>query len=78
MCDGVFGLDPTIFPNPERFQPERWLRDSPSYSRIDPVHFLPFGHGPRACPGQRFARVELYMMVFRLVQKYKLGKDIQH
>src|SRR5207247_5789824 len=35
---------PDIFPNPERFQPERWLTAAPT-----PYEYLPFGIGPRMC-----------------------------
>lgn len=37
--------DPEYFPNPDKFDPNRFIEDS------NPRGFLAFGDGPRACPG---------------------------
>jgi cytochrome P450 len=39
--------DPTVFPEPEVFVPERWFEHSAAMN----VNFLPFSAGPRACVG---------------------------
>ena len=44
----------------------------PPQQRIDPYANLPFGHGPRSCIGQRFARLEMMMVAFKLVQNFRL------
>ena len=58
--------------NPDTFIPERWIRNSAEYQQVDRYSSLPFGHGPRACIGQRFARLENFMVAFKLVQRYRL------
>lgn len=49
--------DPEIFPDPEKFQPERFSTEN-GESRHPYAH-LPFGHGPRSCIGIRLALLEL-------------------
>jgi cytochrome P450 len=41
---------PEVFPNPERFNPDRWLAGSPV-----PWGYIPFGAGSRLCLGAPFA-----------------------
>ena len=41
--------DPEYFPQPEKFDPERF---SAKYrSKVHPMSYLPFGNGPRICIG---------------------------
>jgi len=68
--------DERYFNNPEQFMPERWMRGCPQHQKPKNPHAnIPFGHGPRACVGQRFAKLELYMAVFKVIQKYKISYD---
>lgn len=47
------GRDPSVFPNPEDFDPQRWLN---SEGRIrDDLKAYTFGFGRRVCPGQYMA-----------------------
>ena len=72
-------LTDTYFSQPDKFMPERWLR-CPGSAKVDPYANLPFGHGPRSCIGQRFARLELQILLCRLVQRYQMsysGRPVQ-
>lgn len=42
--------NPEIYPDPEKFDPERWNPEN-KLSR-HPYAFLAFGQGPRNCPGE--------------------------
>ena len=57
---------PDIYPEPERFQPERW-RD------IDPTQYeyMPFSAGPRACIGAMFAIQVLKISLAVMLQKFR-------
>ena len=60
--------DETYWPEPERFDPERFGlgRQHPPYT------FLPFGGGLRNCLGANFAQVEAKVVLARLFQRYEL------
>ena len=60
------------FDNSRLFQPERWLRGSPTYHNAHPFAALPFGFGPRMCIGRRFAELEVFIVVIKLLQKFRL------
>ena len=66
----VMQHDPRWFPDPERFDPERWTpeaRDArPKFS------YFPFGGGARVCIGERFAWMEGVLMIAAIAQKWKL------
>ncbi|KAI9694165.1 MAG: hypothetical protein M1822_003436 [Bathelium mastoideum] len=57
--------NPSLFPSPHDFKPERWLtEDAQRLKRF----LVPFGKGTRQCIGLNLAQAELYMglaMVFR-------------
>jgi cytochrome P450 len=53
-----------LYPEPARFDPGRWAGLHPS-----PYAYMPFGAGPRACPGAEFARVEMAALLARLLPR---------
>eukprot|EP00092_Neocalanus_flemingeri_P009084 GFUD01009779.1.p1 GENE.GFUD01009779.1~~GFUD01009779.1.p1 ORF type:complete len:270 (-),score=71.07 GFUD01009779.1:246-1055(-) len=67
------------FTSPDKFLPERWIRGHADHHTADLFSNLPFGHGPRACIGQRFAKLELYLIMAKMIQRFKLeyhGEDV--
>jgi cytochrome P450 len=66
----VIHLDPLVFsPTPEEFLPERWLTNDKEQLTLMENHFLPFGFGPRICPGMNLALNEL-MITISLLSLY--------
>lgn len=58
--------DPNYFPNPEKFDPERFIDDS------NPTGFLAFGDGPRSCPGTRFAQLTVVAGLAAIFSSYSV------
>lgn len=55
---------PSVFPEPQRFDPERFLRSRPS-----PSEWFPFGGGHRRCIGAAFAMYEMKMILASLLKR---------
>ena len=60
-------FDPAIYPDPQRFDPDRFL--SRSYA---PSEFLAFGGGARRCLGAAFATQELRIVLGTLLRHHQL------
>jgi len=61
---------PEFFPNPTKFEPERFLKENAD--KIIPYTYRPFGGGPRVCIGQRFAIIEIKITVAKMLSKFKI------
>ncbi len=61
--------DPRFFPDPEKFDPDRWTPESvasrPKYS------YFPFGAGSRRCIGESFARMEGVLILATIAQRWR-------
>lgn len=51
--------DPTLFPEPEVYRPERWLDKDFRRRVTQDRSYVQFGHGPHRCVGARFAECVL-------------------
>jgi cytochrome P450 len=68
--------DPRFFPNPEKFDPDRWTPEAvatrPKYS------YFPFGAGSRRCIGESFARMEGVLMLATIAQRWQFRAVPNH
>jgi cytochrome P450 len=62
--------DPEIYPEPEKFDPERFSKEGKATR--SPYAFMPFGHGPKNCIGMRFALTEAKLAFAHLIHNFKL------
>ncbi|KAJ2917541.1 hypothetical protein MD484_g2847, partial [Candolleomyces efflorescens] len=53
------GRDPEYFPEPERFNPQRWITSDGKLR--DDLKSYPFGFGRRVCPGQHMATASVFI-----------------
>ncbi|KAI8034278.1 probable cytochrome P450 4d14 isoform X1 [Drosophila gunungcola] len=70
--------DPDYFPEPEKFQPERFSMERKG--EVNPFAYTPFSAGPRNCIGQKFAMLEMKSSISKMVRHFELlplGKDVQ-
>ena len=63
--------DARFFPDPERFEPERWRDDPIRKGRIPRFAYFPFGGGPRVCIGAGFAMMEATLLLAGIAQRYR-------
>jgi cytochrome P450 len=62
--------DSRFFPDPLRFQPERFSAEAKA-GRLK-FSYFPFGAGARQCIGESFAWMEGVLLLATLAQKWKL------
>ncbi|XP_047529705.1 uncharacterized protein LOC125065894 [Vanessa atalanta] len=60
-----YHYDPKYFPNPNKFDPERFSNENKH--KINPMAYLPFGLGPRNCIGSRFALCEMKALLYQIL-----------
>ncbi|KAI0391547.1 cytochrome P450 [Xylariaceae sp. FL0594] len=60
--------DETLYPDPHRFDPERWM-DPERRRRLEKA-FAPFSRGTRVCLGMHLAWAEMYLLVATLVDRF--------
>nr|WP_283633193.1 cytochrome P450 [Mycolicibacterium poriferae] len=59
--------DPQLYPNPERFDPDRMLD-----ATLSPSSYFPFGGGNRRCLGATFAMVEFRVVLREILRRVDL------
>ncbi|XP_022093339.1 cytochrome P450 2J6-like isoform X2 [Acanthaster planci] len=70
---GMLGLDEKVFPEPDKFKPERFLDESGQLSNRK-YDLLPFSTGPRMCIGEQMSRTELFVFFTRLIHRFTFRK----
>ncbi|TDZ36058.1 Cytochrome P450 monooxygenase aflN [Colletotrichum trifolii] len=63
--------DPTYYPMPQEFLPERFLPEArPGFPKIPKHAYRPFEQGPRTCLGQDLAMLELKILLVMLLWEF--------
>ncbi|MGA8113195.1 MAG: cytochrome P450, partial [Actinocatenispora sp.] len=69
VCPYVLHRDGRFWSEPERFDPSRWLTGERPHARHA---YLPFGAGPRICPGSALALRQLSVLTAVLARDFVL------
>ncbi len=62
--------DPRFFPNPDRFDPDRF--NSENKTRRPPFAYFPFGGGQHVCIGEHFGKMEGVLTLATIAQQCRL------
>jgi len=73
MSQWVNHHDPTYFPDPDAFIPERWKNGLAK--RLPKFAYYPFGGGQRICIGNSFALMEAAIILAAVGQRYRFTVD---
>lgn len=64
-----FHHNPEYFPNPDQFDPERF--NDENRATMNSAHYIPFGSGPRTCIGNRFAVMEVKIILYYMIKTFR-------
>lgn len=63
------GRDPSIWKNPDSFEPQRFIDKKADYKGHD-FELIPFGSGRRMCPGMPLAERMVHMTIATLIHNF--------
>lgn len=78
LCPSMVHSDPEVFPDPEEFQPERFVYKDSKAAEARGFTYIPFSAGPRGCIGQRLAMLEMKIVTVRVLQSLTLQLPKDH
>ncbi|KAG1855978.1 cytochrome P450 [Suillus subluteus] len=65
--------DPEVFPEPQKFNPQRWIDDA---GRVrNDLRFFTFGFGRRVCPGQHVANRSIFINTALILWAFRLSEN---
>jgi cytochrome P450 len=68
MSQWVMHRDARFFPDPEKFDPDRWSTEATR--NLPRFAYFPFGAGPRQCIGASFAMMESVLLLATIAQRF--------
>ncbi|KJA15544.1 hypothetical protein HYPSUDRAFT_194208 [Hypholoma sublateritium FD-334 SS-4] len=72
----AIGRDPEYFPDPEKFDPQRWIAADGTLR--DDLRLFSFGNGRRVCPGQHMATASVFLNTALMLWAFMITEDKEH
>jgi cytochrome P450 len=73
--------NPSVFPSPNTFMPERWLETEVpgSAERLSRMmqYMMPFGYGTRVCGGQNVAQMMMKIVIAAVVRNFDVAAPVE-
>ncbi|RPD54263.1 CyP450 monooxygenase [Lentinus tigrinus ALCF2SS1-6] len=68
----IFSRDPRYYPQPERFMPERFLKDGKLDPDVRDPRVFAFGYGRRICPGRHFGEASVFINIASVLHSFTI------
>ena len=65
--------DPNVWEEPHQFNPQRFLDADGKFIVSNQV--IPFSLGARRCVGEQLARMEIFLLLVSIIQKFEILPD---
>src|SRR5436190_20975904 len=76
MSTWIMHHDRRYFPDPQKFDPDRWLPEKSQ--KLPRFAYFPFGGGPRQCIGNCFAMMEATLLLATIAQRFQFRAVSEH
>jgi cytochrome P450 len=76
MSQWIMHRHPSYFPEPEKFDPDRWSPEKAQ--KLPRFAYFPFGGGPRQCIGSSFAMMEATLLLATIAQRFRFRSVPDH
>ncbi|KAJ7639260.1 cytochrome P450 [Roridomyces roridus] len=71
-----FCHDPSIYPNPDSFEPERFI-ETPTHAKEKDPRDIIFGYGRRVCPGIHLADASMWLLFASILAFFDISAPMQ-
>ncbi|GIK05161.1 hypothetical protein Aspvir_009263 [Aspergillus viridinutans] len=68
----VLHRDARVFPDPNKFIPERWIDSDPQLLKKMEQGFFAFGAGSRTCIGKNISLIEMHKIIPQLLREFEI------